>query len=81
MVALTHFGGQADVVCVPADQVFGMAALQPCRTMDGLVVFGTAWAAKHGALRAEGCMHPIDYRAADYPAEIRRLSGRRAGAG
>jgi NADPH:quinone reductase-like Zn-dependent oxidoreductase len=121
VVGLTHFGGQADVVCVPADQVFGipdgmsfeeaaalpvnyltayhmlfrvanvrpgervlvhmaaggvgMAVLQLCRTVDGLVVFGTASAAKHGALRAEGCTHPIDYRAADYAAEIRRLTG------
>lgn len=121
VVALTHFGGQADVVCVPADQVFGipdgmsfeeaaalpvnyltayhmlfrvanvrpgervlvhmaaggvgMAVLQLCRTVDGLMVFGTASAAKHGALRAEGCTHPIDYHAADYAAEIRRLTG------
>ena len=121
VLALTHFGGHADVVCVPAEQVFGipdgmsfeeaaaipvnyitayhmlfrvanvrpgeavlvhmaaggvgMAVLQLCRTVDGLVVFGTASAAKHGALRAEGCTHPIDYHTADYAAEIRRLTG------
>ena len=120
VLALTHFGGHADVVCVPADQVFGipdemsfeecafpvnyltayhmlfrvanvrpgervlvhmaaggvgMAVLQLCRTVDGLVVFGTALAVKHGALRAEGCTHPIDYRAADYAAEIRLWTG------
>src|SRR5580704_687574 len=106
VVALTHFGGHADVVCVPAEQVFqipdemsfeeaaalpvnyltayhmlfrvacvrpgvlvhmaaggvGMAVLQLCRTVEGLVVFGTASAGKHEMLRAEGCAHPIDYR-------------------
>jgi len=121
VLALTHFGGHADVVCVPAEQVFeipdsksfeeaaaiplnyltayhllfrvanvrpgervlvhmaaggvGMAVLQLCRTVEGLVVFGTASAAKHEVLRAEGCAHPIDYRALGYAAEIRRLTG------
>ena len=104
VVALTHFGGHADVVCVPAGQVFqipdemsfeeaaalpvnyltayhmlfrvacvrpgervlvhmaaggvGLAVLQLCRTVEGLVVFGTASAGKHEMLRAEGCAHP-----------------------
>jgi synaptic vesicle membrane protein VAT-1 len=121
VVALTHFGGHADVVCVPAGQVFaipeqmsfeeaaaipvnyltayhllfraasvrpgervlvhmaaggvGTAVLQLCRTVEGLVVFGTASAAKHEVLRAEGCAYPIDYRTADYAAEVRRLTG------
>src|SRR5215831_11607300 len=121
VLAMTHFGGQADVVCVPAEQVFeiadamsfeeaaaipvnyltayhllfraasvrpgervlvhmaaggvGLAVLQLCRTVPGLVVFGTASAAKHEVLRAEGCTHPIDYRATDYAAEVRRLTG------
>jgi synaptic vesicle membrane protein VAT-1 len=38
-------------------------------------VFGTASAAKHDALKAEGCAHPIDYHATDYAAEVRRLTG------
>jgi NADPH:quinone reductase-like Zn-dependent oxidoreductase len=38
-------------------------------------VFGTASAAKHEALRAEGWAHPIDYHATDYAAEVRRLTG------
>jgi NADPH:quinone reductase-like Zn-dependent oxidoreductase len=38
-------------------------------------VFGTASAAKHDTLRAEGCTHPIDYHATDYAAEVRRLTG------
>ena len=38
------------------------------------MTFGTASAAKHDALRAEGCAHPIDYHATDYAAEVRRLT-------
>jgi NADPH:quinone reductase-like Zn-dependent oxidoreductase len=121
VLALVHFGGHADVVCVPAGQVLeipddmsfevaaalpvnyltayhmlfrvanvrpgervllhmaaggvGTAVLQLCRTVDDLVIFGTASAAKHEALRAEGCTHPIDYHAVDYAAEVRRLTG------
>ena len=120
VLAMTHFGGHADVVCVPAEHVLGipdamsfeeaaavpvnyltayrmlfrvagvrpgervlvhmaaggvgMAVLQLCRTVDDLEVFGTASAAKHKALRAEGCTHPIDYHATDYAAEVRRLT-------
>jgi NADPH:quinone reductase-like Zn-dependent oxidoreductase len=53
----------------------GTAALQLCRTVDGVETFGTASAAKHAALREEGCTHPIDYHATDYAKEIRRLTG------
>jgi synaptic vesicle membrane protein VAT-1 len=121
VLAMTHFGGHSDVVCVPAEQVLpipdamsfeaaaalpvnyvtayhmlfrvanvrpgervmvhmaaggvGLAVLQLCRTVDNLVVFGTASAGKHDVLRAEGCTHPIDYHATDYAAEVRRLTG------
>ena len=44
--------------------------MQLCRTVDDLEVFGTASAAKHDVLRAEGCAH-IDYRTTDYAAEVR----------
>jgi len=37
-------------------------------------VFGTASAAKHDVLKAEGCAHPIDYHATDYAAEVGRLT-------
>jgi NADPH:quinone reductase-like Zn-dependent oxidoreductase len=53
----------------------GTAALQLCRTVDGVETFGTASAAKHAALREEGCGHPIDYHATDYAREVRRLTG------
>jgi len=121
VLAMTHFGGHADVVCVPAGQVLpipdamsfeeaaaipvnyltayhmlfrvagvragervlvhmaaggvGTAVLQLCRTVDDVEVFGTASAAKHEVLKAEGCAHPIDYHATGYAAEIRRLTG------
>ncbi|MFY9931786.1 MAG: medium chain dehydrogenase/reductase family protein [Streptosporangiaceae bacterium] len=120
VLALTHFGGHADVVCVPAGQVLpmpeamsfeeaaalpvnyltayhmlfrvaavrpgervlvhmaaggvGTAVLQLCRTVDNLQIFGTASAAKHDVLRAEGCAHPIDYHATDYAVEVHRLT-------
>jgi synaptic vesicle membrane protein VAT-1 len=120
VLSMTHFGGHADLVCVPADYVLaipdamsfeeaaaipvnyvtayhmlfrvagvrpgervlvhmaaggvGTAVLQLCRTVDDLEVFGTASAAKHDVLRAEGCAHPIDYHATNYAEEVRRLT-------
>src|SRR2546429_8179298 len=104
---MTRFGGHADVVCVPAEQVLpipdamsfeeaaalpvnyltayhmlfrvaavrpgervlvhmaagggGTAGLQLCRTVDNLEGVGTAPAAQHEALRAQGCAPPTDY--------------------
>jgi NADPH:quinone reductase-like Zn-dependent oxidoreductase len=52
----------------------GTAALQLCRTVDGVQTFGTASAAKHDAIRKEGCAYPIDYHATDYVKEVRRLT-------
>ncbi len=51
----------------------GIAALQLCRTVAGVVTFGTSSRAKHDAIRAEGCTHPLDYRAVDYESEVRRI--------
>lgn len=53
----------------------GIAALQLCRSVDGVVTYGTASAAKHAAIKAQGCTYPIDYRSLDYAAEVRKLSG------
>jgi NADPH:quinone reductase-like Zn-dependent oxidoreductase len=53
----------------------GIAALQLSRTVPGVVTFGTASAAKHDVIRAEGCHHPIDYRTRDYEEEVGRLTG------
>jgi synaptic vesicle membrane protein VAT-1 len=52
----------------------GIAVLQLCRTIGSVVTFGTASAAKHEILRAEGCTHPIDYRTDDYVARVRELT-------
>jgi synaptic vesicle membrane protein VAT-1 len=52
----------------------GLAAIQLCRTVPGVVVFGTASASKHAFLRKQGYDHTIDYRSTDYATEVRRLS-------
>jgi NADPH:quinone reductase-like Zn-dependent oxidoreductase len=52
----------------------GIAALQLCRTVPGVVTFGTASASKHDVIRTEGCDHPIDYRSVDYEREVRRVA-------
>ncbi|MGW0710477.1 synaptic vesicle VAT-1 family membrane protein [Streptomyces sp. NPDC002643] len=53
----------------------GIAVLQLCRTVPGVVTFGTASGAKHDVLRAEGCTHPIDHRTEDYATRVRDLTG------
>jgi len=53
----------------------GIAALQLLGTVPDAVVFGTASASKHEAIRAEGCTHPIDYRTRDYAVEVRTALG------
>ena len=53
----------------------GLAVLQLCRTVEGVVTFGTASASKHAVVRENGCTHPIDYRTVDYVEEVRRLTG------
>lgn len=52
----------------------GTAALQLCRTVEGVVTYGTASAAKHDYIRGHGCDHPIDYRSTDYVAAVQRLT-------
>ncbi|KAM5274203.1 synaptic vesicle membrane protein VAT-1 homolog [Ctenodactylus gundi] len=52
----------------------GMAALQLCRTVENVTVFGTASASKHEVLKKNGVTHPIDYHTADYVDEIKKIS-------
>ncbi|XP_042328253.1 synaptic vesicle membrane protein VAT-1 homolog [Sceloporus undulatus] len=52
----------------------GTAAVQLCKTVENVTVFGTASASKHESLKENGVTHPIDYRAADYVAEVRKIS-------
>ncbi|VCX41493.1 unnamed protein product, partial [Gulo gulo] len=52
----------------------GMAALQLCRTVENVTVFGTASASKHEVLKENGVTHPIDYHTTDYVDEIKKIS-------
>lgn len=51
----------------------GIAATQVARNV-GAEIFGTASPAKHGAIRAQGVAHPIDYRGHDFEAEVMRIT-------
>jgi len=55
----------------------GLAAIQLCRLVEGVEIFGTASEGKHRMLREAGVAHPIDYRKLDYAAEVRRITGGR----
>ncbi len=55
----------------------GLAAIQLCRLLEGVEIFGTASEGKHPVLRDAGVAHPIDYRKLDYAAEVRRITGGR----
>ena len=51
----------------------GIAAIQIAHNL-GADIYGTASAAKHDAIKAQGVDHAIDYRAQDFKAEVRRLT-------
>lgn len=51
----------------------GIAATQIAKGR-GAEIFGTASASKHDAIRAQGVDHPIDYRNADFEAEVREIT-------
>ncbi len=52
----------------------GIAVLQLCKTIGGVVTFGTASANKHDMIREHGCDHPIDYHTSDYAQVIREIT-------
>ena len=52
----------------------GIAAIQIAKGI-GAEIFGTASAAKHDAIRAQGCDHPIDYHSVDFADEVMRITG------
>jgi NADPH:quinone reductase-like Zn-dependent oxidoreductase len=75
--ALTLMGGMKAgerVLIHAAAGGVGIAATQLARN-GGAEIFGTASAAKHEAIRAQGVDHAIDYREHDFETEVRRLSG------
>jgi NADPH:quinone reductase-like Zn-dependent oxidoreductase len=74
--ALMIMGGlraQSRVLIHSAAGGVGTAATQIARNA-GAEIFGTASAAKHPAIQAQGVHHPIDYRTQDFKAEVRRLT-------
>uniref|UniRef100_A0A8C5IZI1 Vesicle amine transport 1 n=1 Tax=Junco hyemalis TaxID=40217 RepID=A0A8C5IZI1_JUNHY len=52
----------------------GTAAIQLCKTVENVTIFGTASASKHETLKESGVAHPIDYRTMDYAEEVRKIS-------
>ncbi|NWH60827.1 VAT1 protein, partial [Geococcyx californianus] len=52
----------------------GTAAIQLCKTVENVTIFGTASASKHESLKERGVTHPIDYRTMDYAEEVRKIS-------
>jgi NADPH:quinone reductase-like Zn-dependent oxidoreductase len=74
--ALIIMGGlraQNTVLIHSAAGGLGIAATQIARNV-GAEIFGTASAAKHDAIKAQGVHHPIDYRSLDFQAEVRKLT-------
>ena len=74
--ALILMGGlrQGDRVLIHAAAGgVGIAATQLARNVDA-EIFGTASAAKHDAIRAQGVTHAIDYRNDDFEAEVMRIT-------
>jgi NADPH:quinone reductase-like Zn-dependent oxidoreductase len=69
-------GGEHVLVHMAAGGV-GTAVLQLCRTVEGVVTYGTASARKHDYVREHGCDHPIDYHTQDYVEAVRKLTGGR----
>ncbi|MDH3726131.1 MAG: medium chain dehydrogenase/reductase family protein, partial [Myxococcales bacterium] len=55
----------------------GTAASQLCRSVEGVVSYGTASARKHDYVCENGCDHPIDYHSVDYEEVIRGLTNGR----
>jgi NADPH:quinone reductase-like Zn-dependent oxidoreductase len=74
--ALMIMGGLRDgnrVLIHAAAGGVGIAATQ-IASIVGAEIFGTASAAKHDAIKAQGVHHPIDYRTQDFKAEIKRMT-------
>lgn len=52
----------------------GIAAIQLCKTIPNVEIFGTASESKHEFIKELGCHHPIDYRTTDWADEVRRIT-------
>src|SRR4029453_6896619 len=73
LVIMGGLRGQDRVLIHSAGGGVGTAATQIARNA-GAEIYGTASAAKHPAIQAQGVHHPIDYRTQDFKAEVRRLT-------
>ena len=51
----------------------GFAATQLCKTIQDVIIIGTASSAKHDAIKQNGITHCIDYRKDDYVQEVKKL--------
>jgi NADPH:quinone reductase-like Zn-dependent oxidoreductase len=74
---LFHVGGLrkgSSVLVHMAAGGVGIAALQLCKSIEGVTTIGTASAKKHDAIRAHGCDHPIDYHTIDYVEQVKQIT-------
>ena len=76
LVHLGNVGAGQRVLVHSVGGGVGQAALQICR-WRGAEVIGTASAAKHERLRAEGVAHVIDYTKGDFVPEVTRVTAGR----
>ena len=73
LIIMGGLRAQYRVLIHSAAGAVGMAAVQVAQDADA-EIFGTASAAKHQAIKAQGVHHAIDYRSQDFKAEVRRLT-------
>lgn len=52
----------------------GIAAIQLCKTIPNVTIFGTASASKHETIKEWGVDYPIDYTTGDYVEQIKKIS-------
>ncbi len=74
LLRVANLRGGAKVLVHMAAGGVGVAALQICKTVPEVEVFGTSSASKHDFIREQGCDHPIDYRTQDYVSVVRELT-------
>ncbi|KAL9976052.1 hypothetical protein ACROYT_G013287 [Oculina patagonica] len=68
-----NLGARKSVLIHMAAGGVGTAATQLCKTVEGVTTFGTASAAKHETILANGITHPIDYRTMDYVQAVKKV--------
>jgi len=73
---MTNVAPEETVLIHGAGGGVGIAATQLAR-LRGARVIGTASASKHDTIRQQGVHHVIDYRSANVPAEVKRLTAGR----